>query len=75
MCDSLYHTESVRNMVINYPDYLSPFTLIFYSIIKNILIISRPWDMSRNGTSAIYKSTYYSLGPVLDTTLLISSLT
>jgi hypothetical protein len=75
MCDSFYHTERVRNMVINYPDYLSPFTLIFYSIIKNILIISRQWDMSRNGTSAIYKSTYYSLGLVLDTTFLILSLT
>jgi hypothetical protein len=46
-------------MVINYPDYLSLFTLTFYSIIKNIFIISRPWDMSINGTSAIYESTYY----------------
>jgi hypothetical protein len=27
---------AVRNMVINYPDYLSHFTFIFYSIIKNI---------------------------------------
>ena len=27
---------SVRNMVINYPNYLFTFTLIFYSIIKNI---------------------------------------
>jgi hypothetical protein len=31
----------VRNMVINYPNYFFTFTLIFYSIIKNIFIISR----------------------------------
>jgi hypothetical protein len=51
--------DAVRNMVINYPNYLFTFTLIFYPIIKNIFIISRQWDMSRNDTSAIYKSTYY----------------
>jgi hypothetical protein len=49
----------VRNMVINYPNYLFTFTLIFYPIIKNIFIISRQWDMFRNDTSAIYKYTYY----------------
>ena len=54
---ALWHScccQSVRNMAIDYPNYLSTFTLIFYPIIKNIFIIYGQWDMSRNDTSAIY---------------------
>jgi Retroviral aspartyl protease len=39
--DWVLSSITVRNMVINHPDYLSPFTLTFYSIIKSIFIISR----------------------------------
>jgi hypothetical protein len=49
-------SPNVRNMVINYS-----FTFISIStFILSIFIISRQCDMSRNSTSAISESLYYS---------------